>query len=63
MNSKNNLFKDLPIGFSLALAQNSNALDCFSSMNSNKQQEVINGAKAVRSKEEMKSYVNNLKTF
>lgn len=60
MNLGNQNFKDLPIGFSLALAQNLNALDSFSSMTNEKQKEVVDGAKQVRSKKEMRSYVDNI---
>lgn len=60
MNLGNQNFKDLPVGFGLALAQNLNALDKFSSMTNEKQKEIVEGAKQVSSKKEMRSYVDNI---
>lgn len=63
MNYENDIFKDLPLGFSLALAQNLNALDNFAAMPESKQKIVLDKIKHVKSKEEMRSYVNNLNNF
>jgi len=63
MNSDNKNFKDLPLGFSLALAQDLNALDHFASMTDSKQKMVIEKTKHIKSKEEMRDYINNLKSF
>lgn len=60
-NEKN--FKDLPLGFSIALAQDLNALDHFASMPSIKQQIVIEKARRINSKEEMRDYINDLKKY
>ena len=51
------------MGFSIALSQNLNSLDKFSAMTKKKQKEVVEGAKQVRSKKEMKSYVENLSSY
>ena len=51
---------DLPMGLSFALARNVNAMRAFSEMPDEKRQEVIDGARRVRSKKEMKEYVNNI---
>lgn len=63
MNYENDILKDLPLGFSLALAQNLNALDNFAAMPESKQKIVLDKIKNVKSKEEMRSYVNNLNNF
>lgn len=63
MNYENDILKDLPLGFSLALAQNLNALDNFAAMPESKQKIVLDKIKHVKSKEEMRSYVNNLNNF
>lgn len=61
--SFDNEYKDLPLGFSLALAQDLNALDHFASLNDTKQQKVIDKAKQIKSKEEMRNYVQDIKNF
>lgn len=63
MNYENDIFKDLPLGFSLALAQDLNALDHFAAMPESKQKIIIDKIKDVKTKEEMRSYVDNLKNF
>ncbi len=55
--------KDLPLGLTLALAQNLNALDHFASMTDVKRREVIEKAKKIKSKEEMRAYVQDIKNF
>ena len=50
----------VPMGFGMALAQNSKAMDCFSSLSDNERQSIINGAHNIRSKNEMQSYVQQL---
>lgn len=63
MNYENDIFKDLPLGFSLALAQNLNALDHFAAMPESKQKIFLDKIKNVNTKEEMHSYVDNLNNF
>jgi len=62
MNFNDNV-EELPLGLSLALAQDLNALDHFASLNDEKQQKVINKAKQIKSKEEMHAYVQDIKNF
>ncbi|MEG0979602.1 MAG: hypothetical protein RR911_02270 [Oscillospiraceae bacterium] len=63
MDTNNRSYSDLPAGFSVALAQDLNALDHFAALPSVKQQIVIEKARHINSKEEMRSYVNDLKSF
>ncbi|MBQ7288287.1 MAG: hypothetical protein IJW78_01025 [Clostridia bacterium] len=51
---------EMPIGFSMALAQNPEAMQKFAMLNENKKQEIIAGTHSVKSKEEMHQYVNKL---
>lgn len=51
---------EIPIGFSMALAQNPEAIKKFSMMSENRKQEIIAGIHSVKSKEEMHQYVNQL---
>jgi hypothetical protein len=62
MNFNDNV-EELPLGLSLALAQDLNALDHFASLNDEKQRKVINKAKQIKSKEEMHAYVQDIKNF
>jgi folylpolyglutamate synthase/dihydropteroate synthase len=50
----------IPLGFGMALAQNTAALDAFSSLSKEAQQSFIDGAHNVQSKQEMRSYVNSI---
>ncbi len=50
----------IPLGFGMALAQNSEAMDYFASLDDQKKQEVIDNCHGVRSKNEMRQYVSNL---
>lgn len=59
-NQEDNYLRDLPLGFGMALARNTNALDKFATMTSDKQKELVEGAKKVSSKKEMKAYVENI---
>ena len=52
--------EDLPLGFGMALAQHPEAMARFSNLTEEEQQAIINGAHAVRSKQEMQAYVENL---
>ena len=51
---------DLPLGFGMALAQHPEAMARFAGLSEEEQQAIIDGAHAVRSKQEMRSYVENL---
>lgn len=52
--------EDLPIGFTMELAQHSDALIRFSNMSKEHQDSIISGAKQINSRQEMRSYVENL---
>lgn len=51
---------ELPIGFTMELAQHSDILNQFASMPKDKQDEIIHGARQVKSREEMRSYVEGI---
>ena len=52
--------EELPLGFGMALAQHPEAMARFSALSEEEQRAVIDGAHAVRSKQEMRAYVENL---
>ena len=49
---------DMPMGLSFSLSRNVNAMTAFCAMSDEKRQSIIEGARAVSSKQEMKEYVN-----
>ena len=51
--------EDIPIGFTMELAQHENALSAFSSLTSDQQRQVIDGAKQMKTRQEMRNYVEN----
>lgn len=51
---------ELPIGFTMELAQHSDILNQFASMPKNQQDQIIEGARQVKSREEMRSYVESI---
>ena len=51
---------EMPIGLSMALALNPEAMEKFESLTKVQKQEIINGTHSIKSKEEMQQYVNNL---
>ena len=51
---------ELPIGFTMELAQHSDILNRFSGLTKEEQQSVIDGARQVNSREEMRNYVENI---
>ena len=51
---------DLPLGFSLALGQNPKAMKVFADMPESRQNEVLQKAHNVNSKDEMQALVSNL---
>lgn len=61
--TKNHLQDDLPLGFGLALAQNTRSLIYFSALSAQERKNVVEGAKNVTSKEEMRDYVNKIVTL
>lgn len=48
----------LPMGFGMALMQNSAAREAFDKLPLNRQEEIINGTHSIRSKQEMQRYVS-----
>ncbi len=61
MNGKN--FRDgadIPLGLTMAMAQNPQAFDCFSKLSLDQKQQVISCSKQVRSKREMQELTDSL---
>lgn len=52
--------QELPIGFTMELAQNSDSLNKFSQLSKAEQENIVNGAKEVKSRDEMQNYVKNM---
>lgn len=52
--------EELPLGFSMALAQHPEAMARFSALSEAEQQTIVEGTHAVRSKREMQAYVEGL---
>ena len=52
--------EELPLGFGMALAQHPEAMARFAGLTEEEQQAIIDGAHAVRSRQEMRAYVENL---
>ncbi|MDD2361967.1 MAG: hypothetical protein PHH84_03275 [Oscillospiraceae bacterium] len=50
----------IPMGFGMALAKNSKAMDYFSSLTEDERKTVIDGVNGISSKQEMQDYINNL---
>ncbi len=50
----------MPVGFTMALAMNPDAMQKFATLNEEKRQEIIAGTQAIKSKEEMRRYVDSL---
>lgn len=51
---------EIPLGFGMALAQRPAAMERFAAMSEAQRQEIINGTHAIRSKAEMRKYVENI---
>ncbi len=51
---------EMPVGFSMALAQNPEAMQKFAMLSEEKKNEIINGTHSVKSRREMHEYVNKL---
>ena len=52
--------QELPLGFGMALAQHPDAMARFSAMSEAEQKAFIDGTHAVRSKQEMQAYIEQL---
>lgn len=53
--------RELPIGFTMELAQHSDSLIRFSNMTESEQQSIINQARNVKSRDEMRHLVESIK--
>ncbi len=51
---------EIPVGFSMALAQNPDAMQKFAMLSEDKKQRIIEGTHSVKSREEMHRYVASL---
>lgn len=51
---------DVPLGFGMALAQNTDALNSFAQLTEEKRKALIEGAHNVKSRQEMREYVNSI---
>ena len=51
---------EMPVGFAMAPAMNPDAMQKFASMSEKQKQRGINGTHAVKSREEMRRYVDSL---
>ena len=52
--------QQLPVGFSMALAQHPEAMAHFTSLSESEQQAIIDGTRSIQSREEMQTYVTRL---
>ncbi len=51
---------EMPVGFSMALAQNPDAMQKFAMLSEEKKKQIVDGTHSVKSKQEMHEYVNKL---
>ena len=51
---------ELPIGFTMELAQHSDILNRFASLPKQEQEQIVNGARNVESRDEMRNYVEQM---
>lgn len=58
MNDKNG--NSIPLGLGMALMQNADAFFYFTALDAENQQKIIDGTKGIKSRDEMRSYVQNL---
>lgn len=56
----NNSLDSLPMGFGMALAANAEAMESFAKLSQEQKNKVIDGTKHIRSKLEMRNYVNQI---
>lgn len=54
---------DVPLGLGMALAKNPEALEYFNNMTGDQRKAIIAGTHSIKSKEEMRQYVNTLTTY
>ncbi len=52
--------EQMPVGFSMALAQNPEAMQKFAILSEDKKKQIIDGTHSIRSKQEMHEYVSKL---
>lgn len=52
--------EELPIGFTMELAQHSDILNKFSQLDEAQKQTLINGARTIKTREEMRAYVEHM---
>lgn len=52
--------QELPIGFTMELAQHSDILYQFAKLPESEQNNIVNGARDISSKNEMRNYVENM---
>ncbi len=52
--------QELPIGFTMELAQHSDSLNKFAGLPKAEQNSIVNGARSVESRDEMRNYVENM---
>ena len=58
MNAKNG--RDIPLGLGMALMKNADAFFYFSGLDAEKQQKIIDNSHGIKSRDEMRSYVNSI---
>ena len=54
---------DIPVGFAMSLAQDQKALDVFSQLDDERKRQIIERARTIRSKQEMRDYIANLEDY
>lgn len=54
---------EMPVGFSMALAQNPKAMEKFANLSEEKKQEIIGGTHSVNSRKEMHRYVDSINSL
>ena len=52
--------RELPIGFTMELAQHSEVLNRFAALPENRRNEIVNGARSIESRAEMRNYVESM---
>lgn len=52
--------QELPIGFTMELAQHSDILNQFAQLTKSEQDSIVNNAREIHSRDEMRSYVENM---
>jgi hypothetical protein len=60
LGDKNLTNGDVPLGLGMAFAQNTTAMHYFTSLSDDGRQQIINQAHNIKSKQEMKSFVDTL---